>query len=75
MLLHSGLVSRSFFEDNGTALAAMSTFDKYTLSPTGAKNWRSHSAWARTASPALTSLITGWISWHFMKIFQHIPVR
>lgn len=71
----SGLVSRSSFDDNVTALPVMSNFDNYILPPSRAKNWRSQSAWARATSPALISFITGWISWHFMKVFQHISVR
>ncbi len=50
-------------------------FDIYALSSIRAKNWRSHSTVARAASPALICLITGWISWHFMKVFQQNPVR
>jgi hypothetical protein len=53
----------------------MATVFLPTLTSPGAKNWRFHSAWARATSPALISFITGWISWHFMKVFQHIPVR
>ena len=53
----------------------VSNFDEYALLPAGTKNWRFHSEWARAISSALISFITGWISWHFMNAFQHIPVR